>query len=215
MASDSLDQESLQKLVAPFQEFAKDRLNLPSLRLCLNPTLTANVTNHRALVRELLVKTIEKSFPSVPRELRSQVLKPGTVMALQNPESTSLVYFSLSHTQSCTGYAVAYSDSPLGFDLEEASRVTPKLLKRIKHSDDLPDALNSPMLWSAKESAFKAIFMNESSTLSQIAITSWRQSQNGFISFEARGAGTMGSGVASKIQSLSIAIFLKGPSFSR
>jgi phosphopantetheinyl transferase (holo-ACP synthase) len=194
--------------VLPLQEFAKKHLGLPTLRVFLDGRIHSGIQDHRVLLRQHLMETLKQSFPQIPANLLAKVGIPGEVLPLQS------VHFSISHSPQAGGYAVADSGAPLGFDIEDTSRVSPRISQRIRHADDLPKAQASVHFWAAKEAAFKSFFMNESSTLSQIAITSWDETSNG-ISFRAQTAHASGNGVVSRIHALSISIFLKVSSFSR
>ena len=187
------------------RETARRLLKAPDLELHVHFDIHSGVSNHRALLRNRLKTAIQEAFPSAGEI--SKILIPGTRGPLGG------VFFSLSHCPLASGFALA--STRVGFDVESASRVHTGLNMRIRNTKDVPAALASLCFWSAKESAFKAFSMEESSTLSQIAITSWDETPEGHFLFEASTESAGGKGIAANIQTTTVSIFRKQPSFSR
>lgn len=83
------------------------------------------------------------------------------------------MYVSISH---CEGMgAVAFSEFPVGADVEVSARVLEKIVARVSSDDEVKSAPSFSALWSAKEACFKALrSFDQPSVLSQISIGHWQ-----------------------------------------
>ena len=89
---------------------------------------------------------------------------------------TSLIDFSVSHTIDLGGYfASEKKHQRIGFDIERADRISKQVARRICKSDQEAEAAPSPAsLWTAKESAFKALKGPwQPRVLSEIVLKDW------------------------------------------
>jgi phosphopantetheinyl transferase (holo-ACP synthase) len=84
----------------------------------------------------------------------SEVEKSKILDLKQIPTSNDFS-ISISHSKDWGGFVTAQKHYLVGMDLEDPSRMKENLLKRIKNPHD--HGASSPGIWSAKESAFKAL----------------------------------------------------------
>lgn len=71
--------------------------------------------------------------------------------------------FSISHNQAIGGFS--YSDMKHGFDVEVKKRISTAILKRTSNEIEYLNAPVPEFLWVAKESAFKALSVQNSTLL--------------------------------------------------
>jgi len=141
-----------------------DKINISGIhfRLHLKPQFGTQEANHRMAIREHIVFEYDKSLKF--REKKSIV--DLTVL----PQSLSY-YFSISHSAHLGGYVA--SNFPVGLDIELVNRVDKAILHRICSDAELkqidhfpeidPQTLNT-VIWSAKESCFKALHIAKTET---------------------------------------------------
>jgi phosphopantetheinyl transferase (holo-ACP synthase) len=131
-----------------------EKLNLPDLEITAAATYASTVTNHREALRALAVDRISKrSAKPLSREELSD---------LQNLESRprlSQWALSISHCPSLGGLAMAPGAFGLGFDVEQSTRVSEAVAKRVApFAGELEIVAHATPVsfWVAKESAIKA-----------------------------------------------------------
>lgn len=79
---------------------------------------------------------------------------------------------SISHCQHFGGFAATFENAVIGFDIEEAARVTKEIAARV--SPEGVDVAPSS-LWSAKEATFKALRgQNQPQVISEIQLVEWQ-----------------------------------------
>lgn len=138
-------------------EIIRKNLSEPSIQIFLNTRFGANHSDHREKIKKELKKT---------------------------KHSTS----SISHCEKIGGFATLdNSQKKIGFDVEEFSRVTDQIMKRMtKTHDEFNKAPSADFLWAAKESAFKALYgPSHPKVISEIEIGGWSQSEEDFWIFSA------------------------------
>lgn len=101
---------------------------------------------HRLQIRQHIAENYSAFFK------RDQMAKLFDLTQIPQPENVSL---SISHCASVGGYV--FSHYNVGFDIEEKKRISPSVLKRVCSSAELNSAPDPAFLWSAKESAYKAL----------------------------------------------------------
>ncbi len=113
----------------------------------------SNNPNHRKLLRSYLAK---------------ELLNP-TFLDLK--KAKIVPYISNSHTKMIGGYFKSNNNLTAGFDLEEQSRISEKLVARVSSKEEIHLIGNkySHFIWPIKEAGFKA-FSNIISTLSEIEV---------------------------------------------
>lgn len=135
-------------------------LNDPNFFLDVRPEWRSSASNgHRLKIREALAERLHD---------------PGLLDLSKLPanESSSV---SISHCPLAGGYALGSPNATLGFDLEDATRVRPAVVARVSLAHELTEAPSVPLLWTAKESAFKALRgVQQPAVVSELKITGWR-----------------------------------------
>ena len=130
-------------------------LKLPNLEIFLRSTWGSQNSNHRQEIHGFL-----KEKMAAPHELLSTC--------------------SISHCSGLGGFVFSTYDSnhvvQLGFDIEENSRVTDEIARRVcKSSDEFSKAPSAASLWTAKEAAFKALKGPEQpAVVSDIELDGWQ-----------------------------------------
>lgn len=81
---------------------------------------------------------------------------------------------SVSHCPSIGGFVFVPKPWSAGFDIEEKSRISEKVVSRIASPEETTTAPNRHCLWVAKEATFKSLMnKNQPRVLSEIMITGW------------------------------------------
>lgn len=95
---------------------------------------------------------------------------------------------SWSHSQNWVGVWVSKGSCRVGFDIEERSRIKPKLIDRIQHRDDLisQDHPHASYSWVIKEASFKALSQATSiQTITEVALAELKPLNPRLNQFEA------------------------------
>lgn len=111
-------------------------------------------------------------------------------------------YVSISHCNTAGGFV--WADHSVGFDIEESKRVTDATAKRISNEFDSLDFSHPSFLWTAKESAFKAMGFLQPKVLSDISILEWRLIDKNIYYFRSQ----VGNGLSIMIFPWTAAIFI-------
>ena len=98
---------------------------------------------------------------------------------LNAPPVLKSLFVSISHCQGMGGFVL--SSKSLGFDIEDTSRITQKIIDRVSSEEELKACPQFELLWPAKEATFKC--STEFYTISHIQILSWGKSQNDTYTF--------------------------------
>lgn len=132
-------------------------------------------------------------------DLHERFQEPRLLDLNRRPELPS-GFVSISHCRTLGGYAL--SKHPVGFDIEESSRVEWRFIERIWNP--LDEKGPYPALhWCAKEAVFKAMGAQQPAVISEIGIQLWKPLTNGDYSFSFNGE----EGVALTFSSWSLALF--------
>lgn len=140
-------------LDAPEIEKIREFLGLSHLEIDLRANWGSQFPNHRENIHGELKKKMAKAHP--------------------------LSDSSISHCHSLGGFAFIQFDSSrivqIGFDLEESSRVSEPVARRIcKTIQEYDRAPSCSSLWTAKEAAFKSLKgPRQPQTLSQLELGTW------------------------------------------
>lgn len=104
------------------------------------------------------------------------VLAPE-IQAVSNLEQVpqfKKLYTSISHGQNMGGFVI--SKRPVGFDLEQISRVLPAIVARVSMPEEVTLAPSIAHLWVAKEATYKALMhFHQPKVLSDVLIGGWNQ----------------------------------------
>lgn len=120
-------------------------------------------------------------------ELHISELSSEDIFNLQNlsaPPQLNEKFVSISHCQSLGGFIM--SSQPVGFDIEEITRIKPDVIQRISQDVEIKSAPQLFYLWPAKEAAFKALSLHRKdkpTVASNLRIQSWKEIKSNFGSF--------------------------------
>jgi hypothetical protein len=137
---------------------------------------------------------LSPKYASRAPDFRS-LLRMSIYQKLQEPSLLDLTqiprlphgFVSISHCPSLGGYVL--SKNPVGFDIEESSRVEWRFVDRMSHPDD-EKGPTAAAQWCAKEAVFKLLADQQPPVLSQIAIYNWKSKDHNIYTFESNcGAG--------------------------
>lgn len=115
-------------------------------RIILNKSWGSENADHRMQIRSFIAEKFSSTFS------REQLIKLSDLNWL--PQAAD-GFFSISHCRTLGG--VAYSKKVVGFDLEEKSRISLEIIKRISTPEEIKSAPEPEHLWVAKEACFKAL----------------------------------------------------------
>lgn len=145
----------------------------------------------QTLKKELPKITVELSpvFASNAPEFRNK-LRASLYQRIQEPSLLDLTqiprlqhgFVSISHCPTLGGYVL--SKDPVGFDIEESSRVEWRFVERMWHPDDVKGPTPAAH-WCAKESIFKALADQQPAVISQIAVNGWETKEENIFIFSS------------------------------
>ncbi len=162
------------KDIQSFIDPLKSQLKLDLLEIHLDPLFASHVSNNRNSIRQNILNRYQEQMTT---EERLAVLDLN-----QRPVSKNL-FFSVSHMKHNGGYAV--SNEKVGFDIEDISRISTDVIRRISTTAEIDLAPQIEFLWSAKESSFKVIGETKDLVFTDIRITHWMK-QNDIHFFNAQ-----------------------------
>lgn len=145
-------------IAAELVEQIKSLLGLMALEIIVRPSWGSNHSGYRDEIHGELKKRMAKAYPF----------------------SDS----SISHCRSMGGFAFTTYDSDhvigLGFDIEEDSRVSQEIARRVcKTNEEYLRAPSTCSLWAAKEAAFKSLKgPKQPLTVSDLEIEDWKQADS-------------------------------------
>lgn len=131
-------------------------------------------SNHRMLIRKALLEYLKQNHPSEVED---------SIWDLESPPVLKTLKVSISHCHKMGGFVVC--SRPVGFDVEETSRITPRLLERITTEEERKRCPEPEILWTAKESIFKCV--SQYVMITQIHVDSWAVAQNETFFFTSLG----------------------------
>ncbi len=140
----------------------------PSLQLHTSVNWSARQPGHRRRLRAAANRALDLSeniedLNKIPR-----------------PKTYSL---SLSHTLGMGGWASVCRPTRVGFDIESLKRISLSVVQRIASRSELEECPQGFLLWSAKESFFKALEHTQPQVLSEVRVGHWRDLRHGLYSF--------------------------------
>ena len=123
----------------------------------------------RKKIRIELVKEINKKWPDkLSKEQHHSLLIPGKLPQLP------FVSISISHSADVGGFIFSGATHCIGLDLERQGRAQEKTVLRISSQEELNLSPSPSALWSAKESAYKAVhFLKDDIYIKKISIFEW------------------------------------------
>ncbi len=149
------------------KEFQKT-LNINSkpvaIDIFVSPVWSASHPNSRQQIRENIIKTLKFKKHDLNKLAKNEILNLNLVPNL----TQMMVGLSISHCPGLGGFAYCKLKAPVefdtglgvginvGFDIEEAQRVSMKVVKRVSTKEEILAAPSPEALWVAKEACFKA-----------------------------------------------------------
>ncbi len=131
----------------------------------------------RSAIRQAILAYLKTHHPAEATD---------ALLNLDAPPVLKSMFVSISHCQGMGGFVL--SSRALGFDIEDTSRITQKIIDRVSSPDEIKSCPQFELLWPAKEATFKC--STEFYTISHIHILTWSKSQNDTYSFSSlTGAG--------------------------
>jgi hypothetical protein len=153
--------------------------------LCLDmrhkpPALFGNMTLSKFPILESKEIFFDRPFGNWDESV-GNLLVPGQLRGLQRG------FFSISHCPLFGGYVL--QEAPLvgrsiGFDLEQASRVSPEIVNRISTPSEMTDSPDPASLWTAKESLYKSLPDGiQPAAISGVRVSDWSVLSDNLYSF--------------------------------
>jgi len=155
----------------------------PKIVMELSPKYASNASDYRSKLRVALHERFQEA----------RLLDLNIVPELPSG------FVSISHCRTLGGYAL--SKYPVGFDIEESSRVEWRFLERMWNPKD-EKGPTAALHWCAKEAVFKGLGAQQPAVISDIGIHAWKPQGAGY-TFECRGD----TGVALEFAQWSVALF--------
>lgn len=98
------------------------------------------------------------------------------------PEGFSV---SISHTKGFGAWVACERPNRIGFDIEQAARISREICARVSSEAELQEAPRFEFLWCAKEAYFKALENDQPSIIVPLQISGWEKRREGIYAFEA------------------------------
>ncbi|MEZ0392731.1 MAG: 4'-phosphopantetheinyl transferase superfamily protein [Pseudobdellovibrionaceae bacterium] len=176
-------------------QFIKNHLQVSHLEISIRPSWGSKQASHREEIHGELKKKMAKAYPF----------------------SDS----SISHCLTLGGFVFTQFDSDhviqIGFDLEEDSRVTTEVARRVcLTEDEFQRAPSAASLWSAKEAAFKSLKgPKQPLVVSEIELTDWKKLDSQYETVNVAGSAKFQSsqiqGILLKKNPYTFAFFIARP----
>lgn len=167
-----------------FASEIKKSIGCVTLDLNIYSEFSSQQNNHRALIREHIVKNYDANL-SAQEKINIQNLD-------LLPQSEKL-FFSISHNQNAGGYTASSLEH--GFDIELSSRISEKIVTRVSTTAEVNEAPDYKFLWCAKEAAYKALDFTKSDAnliVSDFEIYDWAsQNKTGLWCYRVRSDKTL------------------------
>lgn len=124
----------------------------------------------RKKLRVKLIEEIDKRWPDkLSERQRNSLLVPG------KPPRLPFVSLSITHSSDIGGFIFSTPAYFIGFDLEKQERAKRETVLRISSQEELNLSPSPSALWSAKESAYKAVhLLNGDTPIKKISIFDWQ-----------------------------------------
>lgn len=158
----------------------------------IRPEWGSENSNYRTEIRKGILDYLKQHHPDQVAE---------SIWDLNSPPVLKALFVSISHCLGMGGFAVC--SKSLGFDIEDTTRITQKIVDRVSSEDELTACPEFELLWPAKEAVFKC--STEFYTISHIHLIDWTPSQYETYAFKSLTA----TGWAFKDSNHSYAIAIK------
>jgi phosphopantetheinyl transferase (holo-ACP synthase) len=133
-------------------------LGLVTLEIHASPLWASANSDHRKLLHAALDTRIRELGCVLTQSSPYPVSAPEN-LGLITQEIPRSISISVSHSPTVGGFALLSSrEGVIGFDIEDADRVTEKVAKRIEaDGEKRPEDLAPELFWAAKEAAYKSL----------------------------------------------------------
>ena len=138
----------------------------------IRPDWGSEHANYRAEIRKGILEYLKLNYPNEISQ---------SVWDLDSPPVLPSMFVSISHCLGMGGFVI--SSKSLGFDIEDKTRITQKIIDRVSTEEELKACPNFELLWPAKEAIFKC--STEFYTITHIQILSWHPTQNDTFEFKS------------------------------
>ena len=155
-------------------------------RLILDKNWGSANQNHRAEIRSCLTKDFSNHFS------RAQLAQLNDLTWLPEASDGSI---SISHCKQLGGFA--YSKFKAGFDVEDITRISSRVLKRTAGEEENAACPVPEFLWVAKEAGFKALSDSDPTlVISDLVCFEWHSHiENQVFSFRLKSQKTLAFGL--------------------
>jgi hypothetical protein len=131
----------------------------------IRPNWGSEHLNYRTEIRKGILEYLKLNHPDQVAD---------SVWDLDAPPVFDSLFVSISHCLGMGGFVL--SSKSLGFDIEDKTRITQKIIDRVSTEDELKACPEFELLWPAKEAIFKC--STEFYTITHIQVVNWAPSQN-------------------------------------
>lgn len=139
-------------------------LSLPNLKIGLDPAWASTQKNHRQLLRTGILNAVQATAAD-----------QESILNLNRVPRPQAFKVSISHSPDLGGFALCHGEVEIGFDIENLLRIKTPIVARVSSKYELESAPFAAALWSAKESALKAVDHGQGTNLiSEISISAWK-----------------------------------------
>lgn len=128
--------------------------------------------NYRELLRKQLFMLLKDKGFSPSEDILDLSKKP------EHPD----LNISLSHGPTCSVLAWIERDWNMGIDIEEIDRLNINTINRISTPQEVANAPEPLLLWSAKEAVIKALYQ-AGKVMSSVEIINWKNNGEGYWTF--------------------------------
>ena len=147
-----------------------------NLTLELEKKFGSKNDNHRLELRKNLIRNLNKS----------DITYQSDILNLKEIPFVPNAYISISHCKSLGGFTI--SDKPVGFDIEELSRISDSLIQRIMTESEKNLYHDLKFLWGAKEAVYKCLnhhCQKPIKTISEIHINNFNKITDSYFEWSA------------------------------
>ena len=180
----------------------------PSLKLYLLKNVTSKTPNHRTILRKKLLETLT--------DLSVSTEDPASLLNLDKIPSHPKVGLSLSHCTTGSALLIDLDNKPIGVDLEEAARISDKLIHRVSLGDEESLAPNPHWLFTSKEAAWKALNTQVNvPTISHLKTRDWHKNDSNWYTYkvEVNDFGVDGTGYFTQFSDTYLSFYIGHSTF--
>lgn len=91
---------------------------------------------------------------------------------------------SISHTKGFGAWLVCERPNRIGFDIENAARISKEICARVSSETEMQEAPRFEFLWCAKEAYYKALEKDQPAIITPLRISGWEKHKEGLYAFE-------------------------------